>query len=235
MTTEKEKRPEDFVPTLYADRLATTCRPIFLFAADQGIDFEVIEVELAAGDHLTDTFARLNPNKAVPVLVEDSFVLTECSAVLKYLADIHAAPAYPTAPRARAKVNQWMDWFVTLFAQDYNYGQVYSRVLPQYALSEPGESERRAFTLPRARARLSVLDAVLGETGAFICGAEISLADYLGVCFVTLGELVDFDLMPWPNVRRWVADIKARPAWAATSGPFYAWRDHYRASLRGAA
>ena len=30
-----------------------------------------------------------------------------------------------------------------------------------------------------------------------------------------LGELVDFDLSPWPNVQAWVAHMKARPAWPA--------------------
>lgn len=220
---------------LYADPAATTCRPVLLFAAEARLDLEIVPVDLMAGENLTEAFARINPNRTVPVLEHDGFRLTECSAILKYLADLVSSPAYPYQAQARARINQWMDWFVTLFLQDYNYGQVYARVLPGYALAEPGESERRAWHLARARARLAVLDAALAETGAFICGPQVTLADHLGACFVTLGELIDFDLAPHPHVCRWIAAMKARPAWAPTHAAFNGWRNAIQAQRRDAA
>ncbi len=220
---------------LYADPVATTCRPVLLFAADARIDLDIAPVDLMAGQNRTEAFARVNPNRTVPVLDHDDFRLTECSAILKYLADLAGSPAYPHQARQRARINQWMDWFVTLFAQDFNYGQVYSRVLPDYALAEPGESERRAWHFARASQRLAVLDAALAESGTFICGKGISLADYLGACFVTLGELIDFDLSPYPNVCRWIAAMKSRPTWAPTHIAFNGWRAAIQAQSREAA
>jgi glutathione S-transferase len=221
--------------TLYADPSSTTCRPLLLYAADSGFDLNVSWVDLSSGEHLTDAFALINPNRAVPVLDHDGFRLTESSAILKYLADLNGSCAYPSEPQARAKVHQWMDWFVTLFAHDYNYGTVYPRILPHLALSEAAESERQAWHAARVRARLLVLDANLGESGGYVCGPAITIADYLGVCFVTIGELIDLDLSAYPNVSRWIAAMKARPAWGETHAAFYGWRGAIQARARGAA
>jgi glutathione S-transferase len=221
--------------TLYAAPSSTTCRPILLFAADSGFDLEIISLDLPSGEHLTDAFAQINPNRAVPVLDHDGFRLTECSAILKYLADLVSSEAYPAEPQARAKTHQWMDWFISLFAYDFNYGQVYPRVLPAYAFSESCETERRAWHLPRANQRLSVLEANLAETGVWLCGPAATIADYLGVSFVTLGELIDFDLSPYPNIQRWIAAMKARPAWGETQAAFYGRRGAIRELARGAA
>lgn len=54
----------------------------------------------------------------------------------------------------------------------------------------------------------------------FVCGDEISLADYLGLSFVLLGEVADFDFGPYPNIVRWIARMEARPAFAPTFAAF---------------
>jgi glutathione S-transferase len=214
--------------TLFCDPASTTSRPVTLFAADAGITLQLVRISLFDGEHLTPQFARINPNQVVPVLEHDGFRLSECSAILKYLADLAASPAYPRELKSRAQVNQWMDWFVTLFAKDYNYGCIYPRVFPDYRLGEPAESERRAWHAPRAARRLAILDGQLAG-GPFVCGPAITLADYLGACFVTLGEVVDFDLSPYPAVGRWIKLLKARPAWDETHAGFYGWRSAVQA------
>lgn len=220
---------------LYAEPASTTSRPIILFAAEAGIDLEIIHVNLFQGEHLTPEFAAINPNRAVPVLEDEGFRLSEASAILKYLAETSGSCAYPAEPRARARVHQWMDWFVTLFSQDFCYGVVYHRVLPEYALPEPAQIERRAFHAPRAARRLAVLDAELAQGGPFLGGDEPCIADHLGACYATLGELIGFDFTPWPQVRRWIAAMKARPAWDRTHAAFYGWRGAVEAQMRGAA
>ena len=42
----------------------------------------------------------LNPNRQVPLLVDGDLRLTEGSAILKYLADKHDLPAYPSRLRS---------------------------------------------------------------------------------------------------------------------------------------
>jgi glutathione S-transferase len=209
--------------TLYCDPASTTCRPVTLFAADAGIALDFVHVNLMQGEHLTPSFAAINPNQVVPALDHDGFRLSECSAILKYLADLARSPAYPAELQARARVNQWMDWFVTLFVKDFGYGFVYPQIFPETRLPDAAERERRAFTAPLVAKRFRILEAQLA-TQSYLCGDDVTLADYLGSCFVTVGELVDFDLSPYPNVTRWIQRMKARSAWDAVHAGFYGWR-----------
>jgi len=45
-----------------------------------------------AGEQYQPAFTTINPNSAVPVLEDGTFRLTECSAILKYLADLIDSP-----------------------------------------------------------------------------------------------------------------------------------------------
>lgn len=60
---------------------------------------------------------------------------------------------------------------------------------------------------------------VLAQIG---CGDQLTIADYLGICIVTLGEVTRFDYSPWKNVSRWIATMKARPTWGKVNEGFYA-------------
>ena len=72
---------------LYADPISTTSRPVILFIDDTGAPVEFQLVELMKGGHMQPEFVAINPSHAVPVLQDDELVLTESSAILKYLAD----------------------------------------------------------------------------------------------------------------------------------------------------
>ena len=207
---------------LHYDPASTTCRPILLFAAEAGLPLDMVIVDLFSDEHRGDPFTRLNPSQAVPVLDHDGFVLTESSAILKYLAELVSSPAYPKDLKARSRVNEKMDWFNTGLMRDYCYGLVYARVLSHYRLPEPGFSQALRIHEPRATKRMRALDTMIGSK-PYVCGDEISLADYLGSAFVTSGELIGFDLRPWPNVSRWIANMKARPAWDEVNAAFYGW------------
>lgn len=211
---------------LYYEPAATTCRGILLFAAEHDVTLELEHVDLFDGAHLSPAFTEVNPNQTVPVLVDGDLRLTEGSAILKYLADVAGSAAYPQAPKARARVNAAMDWFNTGLYRDLGYGVVYPQVLPAYAYADPAV---QAETLGRAETRsahwLRVLDAALADqAGDFVCGPDITLADYLGSAYLTLAELIAFDFSPYPHVSRWLAHMRARPAWDEVNAAFYGWR-----------
>lgn len=206
---------------LYNDPASTVCRGILLFAAEHGIELDLEYINLFAEQQKDPAFAAINPNQTVPALVDGDLCLTESSAILKYLADSVGSAAYPSSLRERARINAAMDWFNTGFLRDYGYKVVYSRMLPKYAMSDPAaQAELVARGTEAAGQRLTVLnDQMIGDN-AFVCGPTISLADYFGLPIVTLGEVVDFDLSPWPNVERWVAAMKSRPAWGPVDVAF---------------
>lgn len=207
---------------LHYDPASTTCRPILLFASETGIPLDYQLNDLFSDENRTEWYTRLNPNQAVPVLEHDDFVLTESSAILKYLADLTDSPAYPKDLRQRARVNEVMDFFNTFLMRDYVYGLVYSRVLSHYRLPGQAQSQFIALHEPRARRRLKALDTWIGAK-PFICGNEITIADYFGSGIVSAGELINFDLRPWANVTRWKNTMKSLATWDEVHAGFYGW------------
>lgn len=205
-----------------------------MFAHEAGLPLELVPVNLFTGEHKGEAYTGINPNQLVPVLEEaDGHRLIECSAILKYLADLAAHPAWPADRRARAAVNARMDWFNTGFYRVFGYGLVYGQILPDYMWSN---AAMQAAAVERAEAKSRTLmtilnDHMLSDAAPFLGGAEPDLSDHLGACYVTLGELVGFDFAPWPRVQRWIAAMKARPSWEVANGGFNAWRG----MLQGAA
>ncbi len=107
---------------LYHHPISTTSRTIMLFAAESGIPLQMQVVDLFTGEHMKPPYAAINPNRLIPVLEDGDFVLTENSAILKYLADKTGSPAYPKDLQQRARVNERMDWTSTQLCIDLVYG-----------------------------------------------------------------------------------------------------------------
>lgn len=213
----------------YHNAASTVCRPIMLFLHDHPIEMECVHVDLMTGEHKSDWFRQINPNGQVPTLADGEFKITESATILRYLADLAESPTYPKDARARAKVDEALDWFNTGFYRDHGYGIVYPQIFPQYCVHSAQKSELLAWYQERAASRLQVLnDSMIGD-GDWVAGS-FSIADYFGASLVTLGEVIDFDLTPWPNIRRWLSAMKARSGWGEANAGFYGWRSAMRAT-----
>lgn len=208
---------------LYYHPVSTTSRPILLFAAESGIDLELQVVDLMKGEHLGDGYRAINPNRLVPVLEDGDFRLTESSAILKYLADKAGSPAYPKDLKKRARVNERMDWLNSNLYRDFGYGLVYPQVFPNH--KRPSD-EVQAGTLEWARERtkswLKILDeSLIGPRQKYLCGDEITIADYFGAPMLTIGEFIRCNFRAYPNISRWLANVKALRSWPKVNETFY--------------
>jgi len=214
---------------LYYHPASTTSRPIMLFAAEQGADIEFKLVDLFAGEHYKDAYATINPSRLVPVLEDGDFRLTESSAILKYLADKQQSSTYPTDLKARARVNERMDWINTQVCRDLAYGFVYPQILPTHKRpTEEAQDATLAWARERSKAWLDVLDRHLLAGNRYLCGSDLTIADYFGAPFVALGETVRCDYAEYPNVQRWLADMKQLKSWGKVNEVI----DGYAASLK---
>ena len=117
---------------LYMHPVSNTSRPVILFIEENKLPVDLEVVDLMTGAHLQEPYLSINPNGLVPTLVDGDFVLTESSSIIKYLADKFNLPTYPKDLKARAKVNELMDWFNTGFYRDYAYGVVYPQIYPHH-------------------------------------------------------------------------------------------------------
>jgi glutathione S-transferase len=207
---------------LYMHPVSMTSRPVRLFIAEKKIPCEEQVVDLMTGEHLKEPFAAINPNRLVPVLEDDGLRLTESSAILKYLAEKQNLPEYPKDLKARAKVNELMDWFNTNFYRDWAYGMAYPQIFAHHKRpSEEMQAGTIAWGTERSRNWLTVLDKHWLGPNNYVCGKDITVADYFGVCLVTLGEILRVDFKPFPNVQRWIGNMKKLESWARINEQLY--------------
>lgn len=216
---------------LFFHPASTTSRIVQLFAVDQGIELDYQVVDLFTGEHLKPDFARINPNCLVPVLEDGDFRLTECSAIVKYLADKTGSAAYPKELQARARVNEMMDWFNANIYRDFAYGLIYPQAFPHHV--RPGEAVQAgtlAWGQQKTRSWLTILDQhLIGPDKDFLCGDRISLADYMGAEMIALGGLIGCSYAGYPNIERWLGRMKALPGWPQVHEAI----DGFAASLAG--
>jgi glutathione S-transferase len=200
---------------LYYHPISTTCRPIMLFAAEQGIPLELQVVDLFTGEHTKAPYGAVNPNHLVPVLEDGEFRLTESSAIMKYLADKTGSPLYPKDLQQRARVNERMDWINTQLARDFCFGVVFAQIFPHHKRrSEEAHDATIQWGKEHAQVWLKVLDDhILGPGNNYLCGDALTIADYFGAAFLTVGEVVGCDFAGYPNVQRWLARMKALKSW----------------------
>lgn len=208
---------------LYMHPVSMTSRPVRLYIAENQLPVEEQVVDVLSGEHHQEPFISINPNRQVPVLDDGDFRLTESSAILKYLADRFDAPGYPRELQQRAKVNEMMDWFNTQFYRDYAYNMIYPQIFPHHKRpSDEIQNGTIAWGKEKSTGWLDVLnDHWLGPQKPYLCGNQITIADYFGVGLITLGEVVRCDFGKYPNVQRWIGNMKELSTWPQVNEVFY--------------
>ena len=56
-----------------------------------------------------------------------------------------------------------------------------------------------------------------------MCGNLITLVDYMGSGFATLGEVIGQKFDRYPNVVRWIQAMKSLPSWGKVHEAFDGW------------
>jgi glutathione S-transferase len=156
------------------------------------------------------------------MLEDGDFRLTESSAILKYLADKYDLPSYPKDLKKRAKVNEVMDWLNTQFYRDFGYGLIYPQLFPHHKRrSEEAHAGVIAWGQQGSKNWLQVLnDHWLGPKNSYLCGNELTIADYFGSALVSIGELIGCDFTAYPNIKRWLDNMKKLKSWEQTNEVF---------------
>jgi len=208
---------------VYYHPASTTSRIVMLYAAEEAPETEFQVVDLFTGEHLKPAYAAINPSCMVPVLEDGDFRLTESSTILKYLADKKGSASYPKDLRERARVNEMMDWINTNLYRDFAYGMVYPQAFPTHKRrSDEAQAATLAWAKDKTEGWLKVLDQnLIGPKKAYLCGAKITIADYLGAEMIGLGELIRCNYSGYPNVERWLRNMKALKSWPKVHEVFH--------------
>jgi glutathione S-transferase len=207
---------------LYYHPVSTTSRPVLLFIQENSIPAELQVVDLMTGEHMKPPYSGMNPSKLVPMIEDGDFRLTESSAILKYLAEKTGSPAYPKDLKARARVNERMDWINTQLCRDLAYGLVYPQIFPNHKRpSDEHQKGQLAWAQERAKSWMKILDESLVGKQKYLCGDQITIADYFASSFVSLAEFIRADFSPYPNLKAWYERMKGLKTWNKVHEVFY--------------
>lgn len=100
---------------IWGRKSAINVQKVLWACGELGLDYEREDAGLQFGIVDQPFYLAMNPNGRVPTIEDDGFTLWESNAILRYLAAKYGPAArkeglYPADPKARAVVEQWMDW-----------------------------------------------------------------------------------------------------------------------------
>lgn len=195
---------------LYRMALSGHCHRVELFLSLLGLPYELIEVDLAAGEHKRPAFLKLNPFGQVPVLVDGERVLFDSNAILVYLANRHAPDRWlPRDPVGAARVQAWLSAAAGPLAQ----GAAAARVILLFKRpQDPTPAQGLAVKL------LEVMSDSL-ERQPFLAGDSPTLADVALYSYTAAAPEGGVALSPWPAVQAWLARIEALPGFVPMPRP----------------
>jgi len=155
------------------------------------------------------TFRAMNPNGLVPVIEDEGLVMWESNAVIRYIAARYGKERFwPEESRARAPIDQWIDWAGSTF-QPEMIGMFWSYWrTPE---NERNWDQIRAFS-QRAERHLRILDAEL-TTRPFIAGNSLTLADIASGVHLYRYFTMGTEVAKIPHVEEWYQRLQQRPAY----------------------
>ncbi len=197
----------DYLPSQNAYKVR-----LLLHHLDMPYRTEIVSIFEGAGQR--EAFLDISPTGAVPaVRLPDGRTLAESNAILTWLAE--GTGYLPADAFLRAKVSQWL-----FFEADYVQSTV--ATLRHWVMT--GKDRNRPPALVEAKRKgslktLSVLERELGRN-AYLSGETYTIADMSVFAYVHRADEAGLALGEFPNVARWVGDVRAQPRFLARVHPY---------------
>ena len=201
---------------LYMNALSPNVRRVRLTAAVLGLPLEEKTLDLARGEHRSPEFLALNPNGAIPTLVDGDFVLTESRAIMQYLAcKKPEAGLIPRDDAARVDVTRWQFWDASHFSPPLGTLTFEKIIKPMIGIGEP-DARRVDEALDSFQRFAAVLNKRL-DGAPYVVGTALSLADLTIASSLMYAKQVDLPLSEFPNIVAWFARITELDGWNTTA------------------
>ena len=182
---------------------------ITIFLEETGLPYTLKLVNISAGEQFDPAFLKISPNNRIPAIVDHApadggapLSLMESGAILEYLAT-KTGTLMPRDFRGIWECRQWVYWQMgnlgPMAGQNHHFALYAAEKLP-YAIDRYVRETGRLYR---------VLDHRLADR-PYIAG-DYSIADIACYPWVT-PERQGQDIEEFPYLKRWKADIRARPA-----------------------
>ena len=186
---------------------------VHIMLEETGLAYTAHPVDIGAGDQFKPEFLAISPNNKIPAIVDPDgprgadgkpFALFESGAILIYLAE-KTGQFLPSEPAARYATLQWlmfqMGGIGPMLGQTHHF-RVYAPQQIEYAVNRYTNETRRLY---------GVMETQLGKS-QYLAGNDYTIADIATFPWTRSWQNQGIDIEQFPNVKRWQAEISARPA-----------------------
>jgi GSH-dependent disulfide-bond oxidoreductase len=182
---------------------------ITIMLEELGLPYNVIPVDIRAGDQFKPEFLKISPNNKIPAIIDHDgpggkpLSMFESGAILMYLAE-KAGKLMPAETRRRYEVVQWLMFQMASVGPMLGQTNHFRRQAPEqikYAIDRYTNEARRIY---------NVLDKRLSEV-PYLAG-EYSIADIATFPWLTRYEWHGLNLDDFPSLKRWFKGVGERPA-----------------------
>jgi glutathione S-transferase len=194
--------------TLYHSAQSRSVRPRWLLE-ELGVPYAVERLNLQSGDQKKPAYLKINPNGAVPALVDGDVTLFESAAICEYLADKfpdkRLAPAVGTA--ARGYYYQWIHFAMSALEPPLLTIFLHTVMKP--------EGERLPQLVPPAREQLKASLGVLEQalTGrSVLVGDDLTTADVMVGSTLAWAQMLGLIDATTPAIAAYMGRLMGRPA-----------------------
>jgi GST-like protein len=182
---------------------------ITIFLEETGLAYTLKPINISKGEQFDPAFLKIAPNNRIPAIVDHApadggqpLSLMESGAILEYLAT-KTGRLMPQDFRDLWECRQWVYWQMgnlgPMAGQNHHFALYAPEKLP-YAIDRYVRETGRLYR---------VLDRLLADR-AYIIG-DYSIADIASYPWVS-PERQSQNIDEFPHLKRWKADIRARPA-----------------------
>jgi GSH-dependent disulfide-bond oxidoreductase len=182
---------------------------ISIMLEECGLPYTMIPVNISKGEQFKPDFLKISPNNRMPAIVDPDgpggrpISIFESGAILQYLGR-KTGKFYPRDERARVEVDQWLFWQmggIGPMAGQVHHFRNYAVETLTYAINRYVNEVNRLYGVMNLRLK----------DREFIAG-KYSIADMAIVGWANGWERQGQDINEFPNLRRWLETMKARPA-----------------------
>lgn len=183
---------------LYGVDLSPCVRAVKITLEALGLDYEYKQVNLQAGEHLSEDFLKKNPQHTVPVLDDNGTVIWDSHAIATYLVDKYGKSddLYPKDLAKRAAINQRL-----FFDASVIFSSLASVSGPFWVSGVTVVAQEKLNNIHRG---LKLLETFLSGSD-YLVGDSLTLADICtGPTVTSLPAAVDIDPAVYPKVTAWL-------------------------------
>jgi glutathione S-transferase len=150
---------------------STFTRAVRMACEEKGVPYELIPLP----PHSPEVLA-IHPFGKIPALRHGDFELCESKAIAEYIdRSFDGPPLFPSAPRERARAEQWVSMVNTLVDPVMIRTYLFGYFFPKTADGSPNRAAIDG-ALPALRQQIAILDKAIAPTG-YLAGGAFSFAD----------------------------------------------------------